>query len=153
MEHDDVGPHQLGHLAMQLHLTSARVDHRLPLGVEHHELIRVQAEPDVVRLRQRSRIRQGAGNPTRWIELLQGVAAEWVSSERKQLAGDAECADAQLVTPLHRLNQGDSVVVCDVGQVPSPVLRRQGPDIAMRSGPELDRRVEKLAAEPPAELA
>jgi hypothetical protein len=151
VQHDDVCSNQLRHLPMQLHLLNRGLHHRLPLGVEHHELIGMQAEPDVIRLRQGSRIRQCAGNPARRIEPIQGVAAEWVSGERKKLAGDAECADAELMTPLHGFSQGDGVVVCDVRQVAAPVSRRQSADVAMSCCPELDWRVEKLAAEAPSE--
>src|SRR4051812_21917805 len=111
----------------------------------------MQAQPDVICLGQRSGPRQCAGNTTRGVELIEGVTAEWVSSERKDLTGDAERPDAELVTSLDCSGQGDGVVVGDVRQIPAPVLRRQCGDVAMSRCPELDGRVEELAAEAPAE--
>jgi hypothetical protein len=75
-----------------------------------------------------------------------------VSGERKELAGDPECADAQIVTPLDCFSQGDGVVVRNVRQVLAPVPGCQSADIPMSCRSELDRGVKELAAEAPSEL-
>ncbi len=119
MQHDHVGSDQLGDLTLQLQLLDRRRDHRFARGVEHHELIRMQAQPNVVGLRQLAGPLVRRGNCTGGVELLQAVAAERVSGERKDLAGHAEGADAQLVAALHRGGERERVVPGDLGQVAS----------------------------------
>jgi hypothetical protein len=123
---------------MELEFQGCRLYHRLSLRVEHHELIGMQTEPDVVCLGQRACVLKCTGNSAGWVELVQGVAGERVGGERKNLARYAERADAKLVAPLDRISESNCVVVGDFGQVPTPVPRRQSTDVAMSRGPELD---------------
>jgi hypothetical protein len=74
-----------------------------------------------------------------------------VSGQWKDLTGNAKRADAEFVTPLNRRGQCDGVVLGDVGEVSTPVLRCQDRDIAMSGSSELDRRVEEMAAKAPTE--
>ena len=95
MEHDRVGPHQLGDLRLELQLLDRGSHHLRALRVEHHELVGVEAEPHVLRAGQLAGAR---GMPRRWrprVELVQGVAAPGMGAERQDLAVDPERADAE----------------------------------------------------------
>ena len=59
VQHDHLGAHQFRDRRLELDLAQGALHHRVTLGVEHHELIRMEAEPDIEALRQRRRLEEG----------------------------------------------------------------------------------------------
>src|SRR3954471_19159915 len=102
-----------------LQLLYGRTDHGFALRVEHHELVRVQTQPDVVGPGQRAGPLERSGDCSGWIEPLQGVARYRMGGEGKDLAVHPEGADAELVAALDRGGQRIGIMGGDLPQIAS----------------------------------
>ncbi len=147
---DHVGSDQLGDHRLMLQLLHRRSYHCLPLRVEHHELVRVQAQPDVVGPGQRAGPFERSRDCSRGIQPLQGVAGDRMGGEGKDLAVDPEGADAELVAALDGGGQRIGIVRRNLSEVSPRDWGLETRDVSMRRSAEADGRVEELAAETPA---
>jgi hypothetical protein len=151
VEHDRVGSDQLRDGGLKLQLVRRRAHHLGPLGVEHHELVRVEAEADVALPRELARTLEGGPDLTPLVQRVQHVPADGMRAQGQDLAVDAERADAELGASLYRGRERGGVVRGDRGEIRPPRGGRQPRDVAMRRGAKADRRVEELTAESEAE--
>ena len=102
MQTDHVGSDQLRDHCLMLQLLHRRTYHGFALRVEHHELVRVQAQPNVVSPGQRAGPFERSRDRSRGIEPVQGIAGDRMSGEGKDLAVDSKRPDAELVAALNR---------------------------------------------------
>ena len=151
MQYQHVRAHELRDGRLELELTNRALHHRLALRIEHHELVGVKAEPHIELARERSGLEERFADTATTVDAVEGIAAHRVSAERQDLAVDAEGTDAQAVAVPHGGEQCLGVVPCDVSQIGPPGGGRERRDVAVRRGAELDRRVEELTAETPAD--
>jgi hypothetical protein len=111
----------------------------------------MEAQPDVALARQGARVEEGLSDPARAVEMVERVAADGMGAEWEELAVDAERADAERPPVPYLSGQGRRFVRGDRRQVITPRRRRERRHVVVGSRSVLDRGVEKLTAETPAD--
>jgi hypothetical protein len=121
-----------------LELRDRRGDNTVRFRIEHHELVRMKAEPDSMVPGGTGRFHQFPADFCPLRKVCGFVSTRWMGCERHELARGPEGTDSELTAPLDGIDQSVRVGEHDLRQVSPAFLRRQRGAVSMSCLTELD---------------